>query len=308
MSENTSRSKALGTKLAYEAMKILQERGGEAKSKDVISELDRRVPLDDWAREIYSKTGYTRWVSILHFHTIGPSKAGFLRKNKGIWYLTKEGEEALPLGADAFARRGKEAYRQWREQNPKSNDTTPIYENNTAEDDSDGDESDATYSAMLEDAKEHGAEGIRQRIYSLNPYAFQDLVAALLGAMGYYTPFVAPKGRDGGVDIVAYQDPIGAKTPRIKVQVKHRPNTPANVQELRELVGLLGKAGDIGLFISSGGFTADAKQMARTTHVHVELLDLDRLIELWQDFYQKMDDEQKEHLRLAPVYFYDPMV
>ena len=46
-----------------------------------------------------------------------------------------------------------------------------------------------------------------------NPYEFQDLVAALLRAMGYYTPFIAPKGKDGGVDIIAYRD-RSARPPR----------------------------------------------------------------------------------------------
>lgn len=307
MPASISRSKALGTKLAFEAMKILHERGGEAPLREVIDELEKRVTLDEWSKEIYSKTGYTRWISILHFHTIGPTKAGFIRKNRGVWYLTSEGEEAMTLGPEALARKGREAYQEWKANNPKT--VAPAQESGSDDSDEEGDDdSDATYAAILENAKNKGAEGIQQKIFSMNPYAFQDLVAALLGAMGYFTPFVAPKGRDGGVDIIAYQDPLGAKSPRIKVQVKHRSGTPATVQELRELVGLLGKAGDIGLFVSSGGFTSDAKQLARTTHVHVELLDLGRLIELWQDFYEKMDDEQKEHLRLAPVYFYDPIL
>lgn len=307
MAARTSRSVALGTKLAFEAMKILKERGGEAPSREIIEELEKRVELDDWAREIYSQTGYIRWISMLHFHTIGPTKAGFIRKNRGIWYLTSEGEEAMDLGPEALAKKGKEAYQEWRANNPKSPEASEDSDAHSSDEDGD-DNSDATYAAILEDAKNRGAEGIRQKIFDMNPYAFQDLVAALLGAMGYFTPFVAPKGRDGGIDIIAYQDPLGAKSPRIKVQVKHRSGTPAAVHELRELIGLLGKAGDIGLFVSSGGFSADAKQLARTTHVHVELLDLDRLIELWQDFYDKMNDEQKEHLRLAPVYFYDPIV
>ena len=42
------------------------------------------------------------------------------------------------------------------------------------------------------------------------PYQFQDLVAALLRAMGYHVAWVAPPGKDGGTDIVAYTDPLGA--------------------------------------------------------------------------------------------------
>ncbi len=123
--------------------------------------------------------------------------------------------------------------------------------------------------------------------------------------MGYYTPFVSPKGKDGGIDIVAYRDPLGTQSHRIKVQVKHR-GSPASVQEVRQLMGILQKDGDVGIFISTGGFTPDAKVTARESHVHVELIDLERFIELWQDFYHKLVDEDKAHLPLIPVYFLAP--
>ena len=38
--------------------------------------------------------------------------------------------------------------------------------------------------------------------------------------MGYYPSWVSPPGPDGGLDIVAYPDPLGKRPPRIKVQVK----------------------------------------------------------------------------------------
>ena len=74
-------------------------------------------------------------------------------------------------------------------------------------------------------------EGLEGFINKKNAYEFQDLVAALLRGMGYYTPFVAPKGKDGGVDVVAYRDPLGTENPRIQVQVKHR-EFSATVQEV----------------------------------------------------------------------------
>jgi len=125
--------------------------------------------------------------------------------------------------------------------------------------------------------------------------------------MGYYTPFIAPSGKDGGVDIIAYRDPLGTVAPRIKVQVKHREQS-ASVHEIRQLMGLLQKDGDAGIFISSGGFTPDSKTTARTSHVHVELIDLSRFIELWQEFYHKLTDEDKSRLPLIPIYFYSPAI
>lgn len=308
MTEDISRSSSLGTKLAYAAMQVIVEKGGQAPARDVVSEVGKRVTLDDWAMYVYEKTGYTRWKSILYFHTIGLTKAGYLVKKKGIWYVTPEGEEVLKLTPNELRKKSKAAYSQWRYENPKGGIRT---NGNSTQDDIDVSEyqqSETAREATLEEMQETAAEGIRQRIFNINAYEFQDLVAALLRAMGYFTPFIAPRGKDGGVDIVAYQDPLGAVSPRIKLQVKHRQNNPVTVQEVRELVGLLGKAGDVGMFVSSGGFTSDARHQARNTHVHVELIDLERLIELWQDFYVKMNDEEKEHLRLRPVYFYDPIV
>ena len=68
------------------------------------------------------------------------------------------------------------------------------------------------------------------------------------------------------------------------------------------MMGLLEKDGDVGTFISSGGFTPDAKTTARNSNVHVELVDLPRFVTLWQEFYQKLTDEDKAMLPLMPIY------
>ena len=142
---------------------------------------------------------------------------------------------------------------------------------------------------------------------SLNPYEMQDFVAALPRRVRYVTPFIAPKGRNEGIDVVAYQDPLGANHPRIKVQVKHREN-PASVQKIRELAGLLGKERDIGIFVSIGGFTKDAKDLQRTAHVHIETIDADRFALLWQDFYGRLQDEDRELLRMRSGNICDPVL
>ena len=77
---------------------------------------------------------------------------------------------------------------------------------------------------------------------------------------------------------MAYRDPLGTQSPRIKVQI---------VQDVRQLMGLLQKDGDVGIFFSTGGFTPDSKTTARGSHVHVELIDLERFIELWREFHEK---------------------
>jgi len=308
MAKQLSRTRQLSAKVMFAAMQILVEKGGEAPGREVIAQIEKRVELDEWAKEVYEKTGNTRWKSILQFYTIDLIKAGYLVKKSGVWYVTTEGKSALELGEAKLAENAMSAYRNWRETNPRELSVTV----QTSDLDTDIQDVDKVVveqeqEATIQQMEEQAIDGLRQQIDRKNAYEFQDLVAALLRGMGYYTPFVAPKGKDGGVDVIAYQDPLGVVSPRIKVQIKHRDST-ATVQEVRELMGLLQKEGDVGMFISTGGFTSDAKVTARTSHVHVELVDYDRFIALWQEFYVKLSDVDKDRLRLRPIYFYEPAI
>lgn len=284
----------LAARLIFAVLKILKENGGEMRGKQVLEEVEKRVQLGDWEKHRYEKTGNIRWRSVLHFYTIDLIKAGFLIKKKGIWFLTPEGESALKLGEAGLLDTATKAYREWRQKNPRQPEVaeagTPAVEEAVKQEDLSADE-----------IEQSAYEQIENFLNRKTPYEFQDLAAALLRGMGYFTPFVAPAGKDGGVDIVAYRDPLGTSSPRIKVQIKHR-ESPASVQEVRQLMGLLQKDGDVGIFISSGGFTPDAKSTARNSNVHVELVDLPRFIALWQEFYQKLSDEDKTRLPLFPIY------
>lgn len=292
-----SKSRALAAKVIFAALQILKENGGELNGREVVEKVGQRVELDDWAKSKYEKSGYIRWQSILHFFSIDCIKAGYLIKKKGTWYLTPEGESAISLGEVELLESATRAYRKWKKEKE--------IEANDEEVDDTTSSSDKEQEATIDEIEQIALDGIKSHIKSKNSYEFQDIVAALLRGMGYYTPFVAPKGKDGGVDIIAYRDPLGTVSPRIKVQAKHREQS-ANVQEIRQLMGLLQKDGDVGIFISSGGFTPDAKTTARSSHVHVELIDLSRFIELWQEFYSKLSDEDKSMLPLTPIFFYAP--
>lgn len=297
-----SRSRALAAKVLHAALSILKDKGGEAPGRDLISEIPHRVKLDDWATASYEKSGNIRWQSTLYFFSIDASKAGLLVKKKGVWYLTSEGEKALELGPKGLLDTATAAYREWKAKNRHvdlpmngeqsvSSGVTEIEEHRQE--------------ATIQEIEENSIVGIKAEIDRKNEYEFQDLVAALLRGMGYFTPFVAPRGKDGGIDIIAYRDPLGTVSPRIKVQIKHRQDKAA-VTEIRQLMGLLQKEGDVCIFVSSGGFTPDAKTAARTSHVHVELIDIDRFIALWKEFYAKMVDDDKILLPLYSIYFYAP--
>ena len=291
------------TKLLHAALSILKENGGEMKAGEVFQLVPQRVELTDWEKSRNENRNYERWKAILSFYSIDASKAGFLIKKKGHWYLTSEGSEAVDLGPDKLYEKVRAGYKLWSIANPKP--ATTGNQPEPEEEEKDIESAEKEIEVTLEDVQSRALDGIRAYIDSKNPYEFQELCAALLRGMGYYTPFIAPKGKDGGIDIIAYRDPLGTEAPRIRVQIKHR-ESKSSGPDIRQLLGVLQKDGDVGIFISSGGFTSDARDAATNAKVHIELIGEDRFIELWQDFFPKMKDEDKALLPILPVYFLAP--
>jgi len=299
MLKEQSRSKKLAERIIYETFKILKESGGTKKSREVVDEIRKRLHFDEWESHRYEKTGYIRWESILHFFTIDCSKAGLLQKKKGNWILTTEGEEAMKKGAAELFEKATKGYILWKSQQKPEDQQKDIAEI--------GGETEETIEknqkALLELYQEQATEGLRNFILGKNPYEFQDMVATLFSAMGYFISHISPRGKDGGIDIIAYNDPLGTKPPRIIVQVKHRPDHTIPSDDIQRLIGTMKRDSDVGIFVTSGEFSNPAKNESRLSGKHVELIDFDRFIELWILYYDKLSDEQKMFLPLQPIYF-----
>jgi restriction system protein len=297
--KKTSKSIKIAQKTIFAALQILQEADGELRGKEVVDKVREKLTFDDYESHIYEKTGYVRWESIMHFYTIDCVKAGYMRKQKGIWYITDEGEEALKLGPEKLLESATRKYREWDKQKKlkEANDVTSEID---GDDESTGAQQ---QEALIEQYETRALEGIRDFVADKNPYEFQDLAAVLLKAMGYHIAHVSPKGRDGGIDIIAYTDPLGVKPPRIIVQVKHRPEASISSDEVQRLAGTMKRGTDVGIFVTSGGFSSQAVIEARSTDKHIELIDFERFISLWQEYYTRLSDEEKNMLPLHPIYF-----
>lgn len=294
--EGQSPSKASAARTIFETFNLLKAEG-PLPAREVLQRLRTTLEFTDWEKAILEKTGYVRWESFLHYYSVDCAKAGFLRKDKGIWYITKEGEEEMKKGPLGLINAATAAYRKWakdKKLNENQSETAGVDPDQNIE---------QIQKANIEQLQEQAIDGIKQFIIQKNPYDFQDIVAALLRAMGYYTPFVSPKGKDGGIDIIAYQDPLGIKTPRIKVQVKHYPENPVGPDTVRSLKGLINSGEEVGLFVTSGRFTTEAERFAREANVHIKLINGEDFITLWQEFYGKMPDEDKMLLPLQSIYF-----
>lgn len=273
---------------------ILKKQPEGMKAADALAELAKNVAMTEHEAGEY-ETGGRRFEKIVRFSTVTTVKAGWLVKDKGIWTVTPEGEAALLKYTDPemFTRAAGQLYKKWKSAQPDPADSE-VDEDEAAE---------ASATITLEEAEEMAWAEIETYLAAIPPYDFQELVAALLKAMGYHVSWIAPPGKDGGVDIIAYNDPLGTRPPRIKVQVKRNANSPRiDVMGLRSFMAVLGD-GDVGLFVALSGFTKDADYEARQSQRRINLIDSHRLVELWTLNHAQLDDSARAKLPLKPVWF-----
>ena len=120
--------------------------------------------------------------------------------------------------------------------------------------------------------------------------------------MGYHIQFIAPPGPDHGIDIIASTDPLGIDGVRLLVQAKRQQAT-LTVDDIRSFMAVLGEH-DIGLFVSTGGFTKPALNEARRQEKRrLTLLDAGDLYQKWTEYYKHIPESRRKLMPLQPVWY-----
>lgn len=286
-------TKARTGQLIRKLFEILLAHPDGMRASEALAALASQVQLTTYEAGDYNSGG-RRFERIVRFATVDCVKAGWLVKQKGIWTITAEGHAAFMAITDAetFYREAVRLYRKWKKAQPAPQ-----------EDEASDEAAEKSASITLEQAEELAWSEIEEFLAQMLPYEFQELVGNLLKAMGYHVAWIAPPGKDGGIDVIAYNDPLGTQPPRIKIQVKRNANSARiDVGGLRSFMAVLGD-GDVGLFVALSGFTRDAEMEARQSQRRITLLDTAKLVELWTTHYAKLDDTARRRLPLKPVWF-----
>ena len=294
-------NKRLG-ELIQALFRILEKYPDGMKARDALAALAATVTLTEYEAGSYESG--RRFEKIVRFATVDTVRAGWLIKNDGIWTLTGEGAKALKLYKDPleFHKKAAQIYQCWLKDHKKSKTglDSPIAEESDLED-----ESAKSVSVSYEEAKEQAQEKIDTFLHAMDAYDFQRLVAELLKAIGYHVTWIAPPGKDGGVDILAYTDPLGTQGPRIKVQVKQQQKAVTE-PDLKSFMANIGQH-DSGIFFCTGGFTKDAEAYARSQESkRIMLVDSAKLVQLWTDNIPRLSDQAWQRLPLTPIYFLTP--
>lgn len=175
-------------------------------------------------------------------------------------------------------------------------DKSAAASNSSSVDDNDVTNDEETLAATYD----NGIELIKDRVNQLDWEDMERLVAGLLKAMGYCAR-VMPKGPDGGRDVVSSPDALGLESPRIVAEVKHRKGA-IGAPAVRAFIGGL-RAGDRGLYVSTGGFTKEARYEADRANIPVRLLDLDAFVRHYVEIYDKTNDDTRSILPLTRIWW-----
>ena len=289
-------NKRLG-ELVQTLFRILEKQPEGMKAKEALAALADSVTLTEYEAGSYESG--RRFEKIVRFATVDTVRAGWLIKDDGIWTLTGEGAKALKLFKDpeVFHKMAAQLYRQWYKQHKGRHAENQCAVSSESEDVED--ESEKSVSVSYEEAREQAQETIDAFLHAMDPYDFQKLVAELLKAIGYHVTWIAPPGKDGGVDILAYTDPLGTQGPRIKVQVKQQCKAVTE-PDLKSFMANIGQH-DSGIFFCTGGFTKDAEAYARSQESkRIMLVDSAKLVQLWSDNIPRLSDQAWQRLPLTP--------
>jgi restriction system protein len=164
-------------------------------------------------------------------------------------------------------------------------------------------EGDADLPVTETDLEQQAKDEIMARIRQRFPgHKLSQLVAAIFQAKGM-TTFVAPDGKDGGIDVLAGAGPLGMDSPRVCVQVKFT-QAAADVNVVRQAQGVAGEIGaDHVLVVSWNGVTRDAlRELWQKKFFRVRLWTADDILRELTAVYDRLPEEIQTELPLKRVW------
>ncbi|MVA77459.1 restriction endonuclease [Auraticoccus sp. F435] len=143
------------------------------------------------------------------------------------------------------------------------------------------------------------ASELLARLHAKSPAFFEDAVVRLLVAMGYGgadgQATVTQQSNDGGIDGIIDQDTLGLN--RVYVQAKrYAVDSSVGRPELQAFVGALSGKADGGVFITTGRFSAGAREYASSVPTRIVLIDGQRLAALMIRYAVGVQAKQTVHI------------
>lgn len=268
------------TKVLRSIIEILWRKPEGLPAREVIASIPRPASAWDEEPEVEDEAGYEMTLRLI---TIPITKVGWMVKtSKGHWSLTEAGRQACKKFSNA-QELYEEALRKLDEEQQNISEAI----------------------VALERAEELAWRQVEKYLHGKKPFEVKTMMAHLLRACGYHVAWVAPKTENANQpDIVAWTDPIGAKKPRILVQVIHK-GQAMTTEGIRSFFSQL-EQDDFGLVFSTGGLTSEARGIVKSVSANMFVMDLEAFFDLWVMQYDKLDGDARKLLPLKPIHFLSP--
>jgi restriction system protein len=157
---------------------------------------------------------------------------------------------------------------------------------------------DESENAAVIDVSETTRDFIARRIKTdLKGYPFEPFIADLFRAMGYHTR-TTQSVRDDGIDVIAHRDELGIEPPIIKIQVKVQ-EANVSADTVKAFYAMVQER-DVGIFITTGGYTGPALDFARTKG-NLKLMNGVDLVELIENHYDRLESKHRTLIPLRRV-------
>ena len=160
---------------------------------------------------------------------------------------------------------------------------------------------DATRRDIVETTNDFIAKTLKT---NLKGSRLEPLVAELFRAMGYRA-HATRAVRDEGVDVIAHRDELGIEPPILKIQVKSG-DSNISAETVKAFYAMVQER-DVGIFISTGNYTAAAREFARTKG-NLKLMAGSEFIGLITKFYDSLPPQVRQLIPMRRVLVPDLMV
>jgi restriction system protein len=147
-------------------------------------------------------------------------------------------------------------------------------------------------------------ERLLEVLFEVPPDGFERLARRLLREAGFVSATVTGKSGDGGIDGIGVYRLSLVSFPVFFQCKRYKGSVGAGA--VRDFRGAMSGRGDKGLLITTGSFTADAKQEAtRDGAPPVDLIDGERLCDLLKEHRMGVDVRLVEDVEVSPEFFAD---
>jgi restriction system protein len=259
--------------LLVPTLAALKELGGSGRPNEVADQVAADLKLSEEILAEVTPTAVPRFANRVAWARFYLARAGFLSSSKqGVWTLTEEGQkrELSPKDARELFSRMNKVFQEERKKKQK------------------GEEEKSHKAANPEAALPPSAAGYREQLrevlLKLPPEGFERLCQRLLREAGFTEVNVSGRSGDGGIDGNGLLQVNALVSFRVHFQCKRYSGSvgPSLVRDFR---GAMQGRADKGIFLTTGGFSADSRKEASRDGVPpIELVDGERLLDMLCEF------------------------